>query len=472
MPLYTIQRAVIRFFLLLTWSGLLLAQAVFATEVSGLFEAVNTAETVEKNVVTDIFEQIGAVGPVRQNLPPEQAQELEKAMDLQTLLGQVRAIVADELPGMAVALIQKERPLRHDEKLFNTALDLYAEKNFIEAVTAFVAVLNYSGVQQDVEQLTLIYLARIYYQLGMPVRSISLLEIYVEKFPKDPRREQVLFQVGMLYRQIGQYDAAISAFYRVLNAIILSGEEQMRDYLELARMAQFEIARTHFERQEWDQAFELFQRIDLFELASEDRETVRFYLAMALLLNDRHIEGVRATERFLTEYPESPFAAELLYEKARTKMKMNQIDAAKHTLIELIEMGGVPNGNVEREWGGWRRVAGNFLGNYYFKIGQYEKALSLYQSIVVMDRSPQWQLPIVMQMAACFRKLGQIDRAIEALKFIAAEVEGMRARAGGATLSVDLEFLHNSANWQFEMLSWQKDFMARLNPEPSLLATE
>jgi len=289
----------------------------------------------------------------------------------------------------------------------------------------------------------------------------------LRNFPDDPRREEIIFQIGQIHRELGQLDAAIAAFYRVLNAIIMAGEDDMNSYLNLARKAQFEIARTHFDLGQWAQALDLFQRIALFELGPEDRETLRFYQARALLYVGRRGEGLREIEKFAAEYPKSQFLAELQYEKARTQIDMKQVESGRRTLMDLVEMGGLPEENMSRQWIEWRRIAGNFLANYYYKAGDFEVALQLYQSIVVMDESPRWQLPVVMQMAGCFRQLGQPERALESLEFIVQEVSLMRERFGAEAIGPDLEFLENSATWQLDLLRWRQGFAEQLELEAS-----
>lgn len=389
-----------------------------------------------------------------------------KASPASELGSKIEALVREDLEaGKADPVEEKARPLSVDEQLFASALSLYHSTDYQRAIAAFVKVLNYEGVRPDVEKKALIYLARIYYQLDMPLRTISLMDMFVNHFPQDARREAVIFQIGKIHRELGQYEAAIAAFYRVLNAIILAGEDNMKSYLDLARKAQFEIARTHFDLGEWAQALDLFERIALFELGPEDQETLRFYKVKSLLNLGRRGEGLRQIEKFASQYPKSPFLAELQYEKARAEIDINRVEAGRKSLMDLVEMGGTPEDDTSGEWIRWRRVAGNFLSNYYYKLGEFEIALRLYQAIVVMDDSPQWQLPIVMQMAGCFRQLGQYDRAAESLRFVVGEIRSMRERSGAQVLSADFEFLENSASWHLNLIEWREAFAKQLQAD-------
>jgi tetratricopeptide (TPR) repeat protein len=429
----------------------------------------------------EFFERMGTVAPAAAQIDeaqavgkpalPGQADAADEVAGVADQLGsevaqlvgpdlvstQPKAVAAD---AEAVAVLPGP-----DEQLLEAALQFYHGMDYMSAISALVKVLNFEGVRPEVEKSALIYIARIYYQLNMPLRTIGLLELYADSYPDDPRREEVIFQTGILHREVGQYEPAIAAFYRVLNAIIMAGEDGMEAYLKLARRAQFEIARTHFALGEWAQALDLFNRIVLLELAPQDRETLRFYKAKALVYAGERGKGLREIDRFIEAYPNSSFIAELRYEKARAQIEMKEIDAGRQTLMGLIEMGGVPEENMTSEWVEWRRVAGNFLANYYFKSAEYETALRLYQALVVMDSAPQWQLPIVLQMASCFRELGRYERAADSLQFVIQEIDVMRENSGVDKLSGEFEFLADSASWQLGLLNWHTDFIQRLEDD-------
>jgi tetratricopeptide (TPR) repeat protein len=446
-----------------TWNG---ASAVVEGSDSssiGFFERMGVeAPTFEEVENEDMGERGTSEASEAPKADVSEGDSGKSAERTENLSRRVEGIIGDTLSEEKEPAEVKS-PLRtKDERYFDEAVELYNAMNHKDAITAFVKVLNYENVRPEIEKKALIYLARIYYQLNMLFRTISLMELYVDIFSDDPRREEIIFQTGKIYQELGQYDSAIAAYYRVLNAIIMAGEDGMQSYLDLARRAQFEIARTHFDLEEWAQALDLFERIALFELSEEDRETLRFYKAKSQLYLGKRLEGLRTIEAFAEYYPQSPFLVELQYEKARAQIEMKRVEAGRQTLLELVEMGGVPEMNMAEEWGEWRRFAGNFLSNFYYEIGEYETALRLYQAIVVMDKSPRWQLPIVMQMANCFRHLEQFDRAVESFEFVMQEVSSMRERSKGVALSADLDFLENSASWQLDLLKWRWGFAEQL----------
>jgi len=415
------------------------------------------------------FERMGAVAPAQIDAAKSargQGDQKDVAAAAGSPADQLGLEVAQLLgPEFSAPAAETQALPEPDELLLESALQFYHAMDYMSAISAFVKVLNFESARPEVEKTALIHIARIYYQQDMPLRTIGLLKLYADSYPNDQRRQEIIFQTGMIHRELGQYELAIAAFYRVLNAIVMSGEDGMNSYLKLARRAQFEIARTHFALGQWAQALDLFNRIVLLELGPEDRETLRFYKAKSLLYVGERGKGLREIDKFISEYPNSSFIAELRYEKARAQIDMKQIDAGRQTLLGLVEMGGAPEDNMTSEWVEWRRLAGNFLANYYFESGEYETALRLYQALVVMDQAPQWQLPIVLQMASCFRELGRYGRAVESFNFVVQEVEVMRDDSGVDTLSEEFEFLADSASWQLGLLNWYEGFTERLKED-------
>lgn len=368
---------------------------------------------------------------------------------------------ATDQPGAAVAPVDPATLLTPEERYMQRALSLYHSLDFQQAIPAFVAVLNLSELSEATEKRAMIYLARIYYQTEVYVRCVSILQQYIKRFPNTEDKGEITFQTGLLYREIGLHDTAITTFYSVLNSIIVSGDTDMDRYMELARRAQFEIARTYFEMQEWELALNLFKRIELFELSAADRETLAYYKIKSLLVLGERAIGLSEIESFLRLYPGSDFISELLYEKAKAQSEMKQQEAGRRTMLKLMERGGLPQENVTEEWVRWRRSAGNFLSNFYYKRGAYATALRLYQGIVVLDSAPYWQLPVILQMAYCFDKLGQLERAKESFQYVVQEVQRYRASNPSSPLLPQLDSLEERAQWWLDMVNWRADFDAQ-----------
>lgn len=332
----------------------------------------------------------------------------------------------------------------------------YLQQNgsLADAIKVYLNLLNIADVPPVEHKQALFGLAETYYKRGSLAQSVSLLSQFLTIFPDDERRADIQFQIGLLYREMQLYGEAVTAFYRVLNSIVVTGEVNLTKYLSLARRSQFEIARSHYFAEEWEQSLVILSRIELFELNPTDRESLLYYKAHATLKNGDREEGLRIVKNLLRTYPTSPLVPEMLYTKAEILAEMQQEENAIATLMELLEVSGLPNEAGNEAWSYWRQQAGNKFANRYFENQDFLAALRLYQGIAVLDESAIWQLSIVYQMALCFEKLGMYDRAEESLRFVSQGVEEL-SDDKEKPADVVLAQLNERAKWRLDMLQWR-----------------
>lgn len=324
---------------------------------------------------------------------------------------------------------------------------------YAEAINTYVNLLNIVDVPEAEHKRALFGLAETYFRRGSLSQSVSLLHQFVNLFPEDERRQECLFQIGLIYREMKLHSEAVTAFYRVLNSIVVTGEADLPKYLKLARRSQFEIARSHFYAEQWGQALAFIDRIELFELNPRDRESLHFYKAHATLKTDDLETGLELVQKFIHTYPSSPLIPEMLYTKADVLAQMQLDDDAVATLMELLEFGGLPEEEFGEEWNRWRQQAGNQFANRYYDKQDFLAALRLYQGITVLDDRKEWQLPIVFQMGLCFEKLGMYDRAMESMTFVAQGIEDFNET--DAPPDAALEQLLKRTQWRLDMLQWR-----------------
>jgi tetratricopeptide (TPR) repeat protein len=321
------------------------------------------------------------------------------------------------------------------------------------AVRAYLNVLNNLDATEEQQKRALLGLASSYFARGSMSRAVHLLEKYMFHFPDDPRRPEILFQLGLLYREMELNEESIAVFYRVLNAIVVTGEADLPKYLAMARRAQFEIARSHFDNGDYDQALALFDRIDLFELNRTDPETLHYYQALATLRSGDLRQGLRLLNTFLRSYTDSPLLPEMHFTKAETLFELQQGDDAVSTLMQLLEVGGLPGDDAGEDWSFWRKQAGNRFANRFYESRDFLAALRIYQGMVPLEDSPEWQLPIIYQIGLCFERLGMFARAIESYDFV---IKGIAAVAAEGNVADNLSQLRRNAAWRLDMLAWRE----------------
>lgn len=325
-----------------------------------------------------------------------------------------------------------------------------AEKGFVE-------LLETPRPLEEKKPL-LLHLADVYTASGQVAKAVDVLENCLRTFPNMEEKPEVHFQLGQLYRDLGLSDDSIGMFYRVLNSIVVSGEANLKKYLNLARLAQFEIALSHYNEEAYDRAFLLFDRIDLLELDPADRETVSYYKSLSLLKSGQNKEALALLEEFVEAYPESEYRPEMLFLKAEVLYRMNRTESSAEALLQLLESAGTSSGEASGRWVFWRQQAGNRLANRFYNEGNYLIALRIYQGMVGLDESPAWQLPIVYQIGLCFEKLLMFDRAEESYTYIRDELAKLTGDQARESLSV----MDGNVRWRLEVLGWREEMAAKL----------
>ena len=198
---------------------------------------------------------------------------------------------------------------------YETAHFYYRHGEYEDAIEQFLIYLQEPEPEADMEKLSLVRLAESFYRQGALTQSVSILDLYLKQHPDDGMRAEILFQSGLIYREMGLFEEAISQFYRVLNSIVVTAESDLPRYLSLARRSQFEIAIGHFDKGEYGQALALLERLNPSELNPLDRETLHYYRARATVGAGAFREGLTLVESFVESYPKSGMLPEMLYEQ-------------------------------------------------------------------------------------------------------------------------------------------------------------
>jgi tetratricopeptide (TPR) repeat protein len=299
----------------------------------------------------------------------------------------------------------------------------------------------------------LLEMAEVYRDRGILTRAVEKLETCLREYPEIAERPEILFRLGEFYREMDLHRESIAMLYRVLNAIVVTGEQDLDAHLRLARRAQFEIARTHLETGDSERAYLLFDRIDLLELNPDDRKTVLYYKTVAALKAGKNTEGLRLVQRFVNDYPESEFLPEMLYLEAEVLYRLDRSRAAVESLLRLLETVGEPREDSSGDWSYWRKKTGNRLANRLYTDGDYLMALRLYQGMVGLKESAAWQLPIIYQIGLCFEKLNMLDRAEQSYAYLLDQVKGLP----GEDRDRHLQELADNAGWRLDVLQWREN---------------
>ena len=302
----------------------------------------------------------------------------------------------------------------------------------------------------------LLELADFYHSTGQSLRAIRVMRSCFQQFPETARDAQNLYHLAEFYQSAGLSDYAIGLFYQVINRVVVGGPDALDKYLTVARMAKFEIARTHYESGDYKKAFEDFERIDMLQLSRENHEIILYYKILAALKSAQPIVGQSLIQSFQEKFPNSEFLPELSYLRAELLMAEGEVDAASDLLIGILEnfeaLVSDENDLDPAEVLFWKQKAGNRLANRYYAAGDYTVALRIYQGLVGLSESPEWQLPVIYQMSLCFEKLGMYDRAKESLTYLIEDLEALGSEGQNRLL----EQLKSNASWRLKVVDWKE----------------
>ena len=69
--------------------------------------------------------------------------------------------------------------------------------------------------------------------------------------------------------------------------------------------------------------------------------------------------------------------------------------------MELLRQEKRLDSSDPQTWTYWQRRTGNLLANDFFQSGDMMSALAIYKSMLNLGTGPDWQLPVLYQVALC-----------------------------------------------------------------------
>lgn len=229
-------------------------------------------------------------------------------------------------------------------------------------------------------------------------------------------------------------------------------EHGFEQYQTLAKTAQFEIAETHFEEGEFEEASKFFSRLQLLDLAPADRARAQFKAAYALVLATNHAAAVPALRMFIDQNPDDENVPEARYLLSISLRRLNRDQEAFDTVLALLRAEKARQSADPRRWAYWQRRTGNQMANEFYDQGNFWSALVIYEALgALSDQEPAWQLPALYQAGLCYERLRQFDRARTNYQTVNDSCAALPAKER-ATLGLD--DLARMASWRLQHLAW------------------
>lgn len=333
------------------------------------------------------------------------------------------------------------------ESLFRIAERKHENRLYEDARLSLQALLElHPGEVLEVQALRL--LSETYRMDSEYPRAVAILERVVKDYPGDDSTPENLLVLGRLYREMGVTDLAMARFYSVLNSTLKLSEDNLDHYQLVARTAQFEIAETHLATGHYEEASEFFRRLSLLDLAPEDRARAQFKAASSLFLAEDWRGAGIALQRFLQNTPNNDDFPEAFYLLSFCYQNTGRHEESLRVALKLFDETLAAQATSPLNWRYWQRRVGNQLANDFFRKGQLNYALKLYDQLASITPEPLWRAPALYQVAVTAERLGLYPRADEAYGEVVTLAESFP----------ELSEIGEMAAWRRENMTWALDF--------------
>ncbi|HEY3757936.1 MAG TPA: tetratricopeptide repeat protein [Opitutaceae bacterium] len=288
---------------------------------------------------------------------------------------------------------------------------LTARGDFSTAEISYWQVLHRPDAAIQQQNTALLGLAHMYRRAGSLTKAEAIYEHFIKDRPEDERVPDALLESGRTLREMGAYKLALNRFYNVINSTLKFPSSGFEHYESLAKTAQFEIAETHFEAGEYEDASKYFLKVRLLDLAAEDRARAHFMAAFSQIRAGDGDEGVVTLKGFLHDWPNDVNNPEARYLLATTLRQLHRPDEAMAVALDLLKAERRKDKDDPSRWAYWQRRTGNQVANELFQNGDIFNALSIYRGLQALSLDPAWRLPVSYQVGLCYERLGQLDKA-------------------------------------------------------------
>jgi tetratricopeptide (TPR) repeat protein len=316
----------------------------------------------------------------------------------------------------------------------------------------------------ELQRQALFELAEVMQDDDQPAKAQQIWSQYLQLYAQDPSVPDVLLRQGLLYRKMGVDEFAISKFYAVMSSALKLKLDNLAYYKKLVLQAQTEIADTYYLDAKFSESAELFNRILKSGEAEANREQLEWKLIRSLSYLTNHLDTITKAQSFLGRFTNSSNVPEVRFLLAHALKNMGRNADAMQQVLLLLQS---QQENVSKDpetWAYWQRRAGNEIANQLYKEADYLNALQIYLSLVQLDQSPVWQVPVLYQVGMVYEQLQQWQKATDTYARILD-----RQKQLGQNNNPTLALLLEMAQWRKDYIAWMQkarmDSLA-LRPQP------
>ncbi len=317
---------------------------------------------------------------------------------------------------------QQTAAFTNDLVLFNQAIELYENNQFLAAQAVFTNIKE-QNVDESIKSDCAYYIANCAVRLNQQDAD-QLMEQFVEDYPTSIKRNSAYLNVASFYFENGKYSHARKWFDKVVETSLTKGELEK---------FQFNNGYAYFQNKRYNEAKKYFNKVST---SNRYGAQAKYYLGFIAYEGDDYEE---ATELFDAVEDKDSYKEELAYFKADLNFKLGKFDQAiaegKSQLptanpkekSELNKIIGESYFNQEKytealpylkeykgKRGRWNNTDYYQLGYTYYKQGDYENAINEFNKII--DGKNSVAQNAYYHLAESYLKTDKKQQALNAFK--------------------------------------------------------
>lgn len=398
----------------------------------------SSSPTGEKRESSENSDALPDVDPVAQ--PMDQTVAIGVPKSLLELYGKQKTAEDAEPSG--------SQKLTELEKKLETARYLRTIRQARDAEPILVELLADES-PESIRQSALLELAAAAQDQNDLPRAQQIYAQFLSKWANDLRVPEILLRQGLLFRQMGLNNLALTKFYGVMTSALVLKNDRLEYYVRLVQEAQMEIADTHYVLGKYKEAAEFFTRL-MKQTNSPNKSAILYKLARCHSALGMHGETVADAQDFLSRFPKAPEQPEIRFYLALSLKQLGRDNESLQQVLLLLQEQREATKDRPAVWAYWQQRAGNLIGNYLYREGDYNKALDVYLNLAQLDSAPAWRLPVNYQIAMTYERLWQPQKAAEQYTEILKHEKEL-----ADTASPSLKSVFEMARWRLNFINWE-----------------
>lgn len=238
----------------------------------------------------------------------------------------------------------------------------YRSGEYAKAIEAGNQLLAMKETDEQSVIRTYVTLSNSYGNLQQHEKAIATLKEAGEKFPTNSYLEEVLFQIGQVYYNGGDYKSAEAAFLFHTQKFPNSKYHEDVSYF---------YAFSLYQTGQADEAIKSFREFIATHTNSKRAPESQMQIGEAYFNTSRFEEAIKEYQTVYQKYPQNDNAAQAMFNEGWCYYQLQQTNKMLETFRALVQK--YPSTNVAAE-------AQFAIGDYYYNQKSYDAALSAYQT--------------------------------------------------------------------------------------------